>query len=905
MKEATIPESFLQSATQHKDNIAFYFFDNTWKEITYNELLVNVKGAASYLIGQGIKKGDRIAIIAENRPEWCMAYLAISMSGAIAVPIDVQLGPDEIKNLLFDSESKIVFHSTKTEENISKACSELIGQQDSNITQINFDTPEVKELYRTSGVSIFPEIFEDDVASLIYTSGTTGIPKGVLLTHKNFCSDADAVVKAEIITYKDNVISVLPLHHTYPFTCTFLIPVFLGITITYPPGLKGLELMSTINEKRVTVLVGVPQLLELVRNGIFNKLKQLPGPMPQIMFSILKFCGALKKQSGLNMGKLVFKSVHRPLGKQFRFFASGGAKLNPEVMKDLEALGFTVVEGYGLTETSPVVTFNPVEKRKPGSVGKPLPSVKIKIIDPEKHTELGEMKDGEITIKGPMVMKGYYKNPEATQEVLKNGWFFSGDIGYLDNEGYLFITGRLKEVIVLSSGKNIYPDELEKKYLKIPLLKEICILGVEDKGIVESLHAVIVPDIEYAKKAQIGNLQEAFKWEINNISLHLPEYMRIKGYTISPGPLPRTPLGKLRRFMVKDLIKAKGEGLRAKSEDRKLLEDGMGRKVVECITPLLKEKIPIQSTDNLELDLGLDSLAKIELVASLEKSFSVKLPDTFASGVQTVEELVAKIKEYGVKKVSDFEAMPSWKDILTAEPDFEDRKKVGLHHNVFEWVIIIIAIILLKIIFKTFFRLKVEGLEKLPEKGPYIITPNHTSYLDGFCVTAALPLKSFGHLYSLGFQKYFTGGLKESFARLAHVIPVDPETYLSKALQMSSYILRNGKSLMIFPEGGRSYDGELLEFKKGVGILSAELNVPVIPAYIKGTFEALPRGFILPKFKRISIKFVKPLYPSDMDFSKKAEGMDDYQFFVNELRKRIKELGSNYFFPGQARNDRK
>jgi len=910
MTENTINKLFFKSAGEHKDNIVFNYFDQTWKTITYNELLRQSKGIASYLTqsennppsplpdgrqagpftkgGKGgssgkIKKGDRVAIVSENRPEWCASYLAISLSSGIAVPIDTQLGSDEIKNLLADSESKVVFHSSKTEKNVKDAARE-------SIALINFDSREFRDICLTPEVNSYPEGSEEDVASIIYTSGTTGIPKGVELTNRNFCSDAKAVIEAEIVTQSDNLLSVLPLHHTYPFMCTFLVPVFLGGSITLPPSLKGPELMSTIKDMDVTILIAVPQLLELIRNGILNRIRQFPKPVPNIMIGILKLCGFLKRNLRINTGKLIFASVHRALGKKFRFFGSGGAKLDPEVMKDLEALGFTVVEGYGLTETSPVVTFNPISKRRTGSAGKPLPSVEIKIIDPKKNEELGMMDEGEITIKGPVVMKGYYRNPEATMQAVRDGWFFSGDLGYIDNEGYLFITGRLKEVIVLGSGKNVYPEDVEKLYMKIPLIKEICVTGAENKGVVESLQAVIVPDVEYAKKAQVSNLQETLKWEINSVSLHMPQYMRIKGYTIYPDPLPRTPLGKLRRFMIKDLLKAKNEELSTKGEDKNLLKDDAARKVVECIKPLLKNPVPIQGKDNLELDLGLDSLARIELVVSLEKAFSIKLPDTFTAEIQTVEELVASVKEYGIQSIAAIEKRPEWKDILGAEPGFDDRKKVGLHHGFLDWLIILIALRLIKVITKIFFRLKVEGIESLPEKGPYIIAPNHTSYLDGFSVVAALPSKSFADLYTLGLQKYFTGRFKESFARLAHVIPIDPETYLNRALQMSSYMLRNGKSLLIFPEGGRSYDGELMEFKKGVGILSMELNVPVVPTCIKGSFEALPKGAIWPKFAGIKVIFGKPLYPSDLVMSNKPEGIDDYQFFANELRERVKEL---------------
>lgn len=890
--EITVPNLFSAKANEFKDTIAFRYFDGKWKNILYHEFLTTTKSIASYLIKSAIRKGDRIAIISENRPKWCEAYLAISMSGGIAVPIDAQLGPEEIWNLLSDSASRVLFHSSKTGENVKKISDNVSLNQGSGPVQINFDSEEFRAMCRTPQLTNYPEVSGEDIASIIYTSGTTGVPKGVLLSHKNFCSDVEAILQIRLIEPGDNFISILPYHHTYPFMGNLILPISSGLTITFPPSLKGPELLTTVREKGVTILVGVPQLLELIRDGILNKIRHLPTPLPAIMLGVLKLCGKIRMATGINPGKVIFKSAHRALGKQFRFFASGGAKLNPEVMLDLEALGFTVLEGFGLTETSPVVTFNsPHMKRKPGSAGKPLPTAEIKIVSPETRREARGMEEGEIVIRGPMVMKGYYKNPGATGQVLRDGWFYSGDLGYLDDDGYLFITGRLKEVIVLSSGKNIYPDEVEKQYSKIPLIKEICVMGLEERDAIESLQAIIVPDFEYAKKAQIANLQEALKWEINNVSLRLPQYMRIRGYALHADPLPRTPLGKLRRFMVKDLLKIKSEKLKVKKEeDKNLSKDKIGRKVVECIMPLLKEKVPVQATDNLELDLGLDSLARIGLVVALEEAFSVKLPETFASEIQTVQELVAKMKEYGASGTGGTEKVLMWKDILSREPDADDKKKVRLRHGFPGWLIRLLGLTMIKIIVRLFFRLKVEGVGNLPKGGPYIIAPNHASYLDGFIVAAALPLKSFSDLYILGLQNFFTGRSKESFARIAHVIPIDAELYLNKALLMSSYILRQGKSLLIFPEGGRSFDGELMDFKKGVGILSTEINIPVVPARIKGSFEALPKGAMWPKFTGIKITFGKPLSPRDIDPIERPERIDNYQFFVNTLREKVREL---------------
>jgi long-chain acyl-CoA synthetase len=881
-----IPEVFLSSAEKYRDKTAFNYFDGEWKHINYGELMQAVKSIASHLIKSGIKKGDRLAIISENRPEWCMAYLAVSMSGVIAVPVDVQLGPDEIRNLLADSETKLVFHSMKTEDNVRKAVEEDLQ----SASLINFDSPVFGDICRTAEVRNYPEISGEDIASIIYTSGTTGVPKGVMLTHDNFCSDAEALIKAGILMPDDSVIGVLPLHHTYPFMGNLFMPVFLGIPVTFPQSLKGTDIMDAMREQGVTILVSVPQLLELIRNGIFNKIKKLPGLLPKIMFFLLSACGKLRRTFNINAGKIIFRSVHRALGRKFRFSACGGARLDPQVMKDLEALGLTILEGYGLTETSPVVAFNPIDNRKPGSVGKPLPSAEIKIVDPEKHIETAVMEVGEIAIKGPMVMKGYYKNPQATEQVLKNGWFYSGDLGYLDNDGYLFITGRSKEVIVLSSGKNIYPDEVEKRFLTIPLIKEICVMGAEGEDGAESLQALVVPDFEFAKKEKVGNLYEALKWEINKVSARLPQYMRLKGYALYPEPLPRTPLGKLRRFMIKDLAKIKSEKLKLKSADKDLLQDEVGRNVVECIKPLLKQESPVQVSDNLELDLGLDSLAKIELVVALEKAFSKKLPETFISEVQTVEELIARVKEFGAGGTGSVVKRPAWQDILMTEPSADERKNIGLRHNYLARLIIFTGLSMVKMVSKTFFRLKTEGLENIPEKGPYIITPNHASYLDAFVVVSAMPIPLFKDLYILGIKKYFTGIFGESFAALANVIPIDQEMYLNKALQMSSYVLRNGKSLLVFPEGGRSFDGELMEFKKGVGILAIELDMPVIPTYIYGSYKALPRRAKWPKFPEIKVKFGKPVYPRDIDMAKKPEGMDVYQFFVNEVRERVRKL---------------
>ncbi|MFI5295015.1 MAG: AMP-binding protein [Thermodesulfovibrionales bacterium] len=884
-KFLTISEGFFNVTESLPDDPVFHYYRDGWKTLTYRGFANGVAALASYLVRLGLKRGGKVAIISENRPEWCAAYLATVLAGGVAVPIDAQLGPDEVGNLLKDCGADIVFHSQKTLVHIGAHLINISEALQKSIALLDFDSTRYESALREKSSPALPETGPDDVASIIYTSGTTGNPKGVVLTHSNFCSDAEALIGAGIVSPEDNVLSVLPLHHTYAFMCTFLVPLFLGASITYPASLKGPDLMSAIKDRGVSVLIGVPQLLAMIRNGIFGKIEALPAPASFVLLKILRLSGFLRERAGINIGRIFFASAHRALGPKFRFFGSGGARLDPAVMKDLEALGFMVLEGYGLTETSPVVTFNPVSGRRPGSAGKPLPSVRIRIAGP---SEKGE---GEIEIKGPMVMKGYYRDPSATADVLRDGWFRTGDIGRIDGEGYLFITGRSKEVIVLSSGKNIYPEDVEKVYLSSPLIKEICIVGIGEKGLTETLHAVIVPDLEYTKKARTPDLREAIKWEMNEMSSKIPSYMRVTGFSIRTGPLPRTPLGKLRRFMIREEAAGPVTEGREREAGGDIFADETAQKVAESLKRFVKGDRRIGPSDNIELDIGLDSLAKIELVVALEKAFSIRLPENFMADIQTVKELIAKVRAQASPGYSPGTSEKGgWRDILAGGPSETNLGMPTIEGPDNRMIPSFVAHSLLKCLFRVLFRLEARGAENLPQGKNFILASNHTSYLDGFAVILSLPFVNFKNTYSLGLSEFFTGFLKSRFAKIAHVIPIDSSAYLNKALQMSAYVIKNGRSLSVFPEGGRSFDGSLLEFKKGVGILAVELGVNVVPVYVEGTLEALPRGTAFPRPGKITVTFGRPLLARDLDFSKKPSDVDEYQYFADVLREKVGEL---------------
>jgi long-chain acyl-CoA synthetase len=397
------------------------------------------------------------------------------------------------------------------------------------------------------------------------------------------------------------------------------------------------------------------------------------------------------------------------------------------------------------------------------------------------------------------------------------------------------------------------------------------VLAVDDR-----LHAVIVPETEHKVE---GDFEETLRAEIKGLSENIASHMRIAGYTVSDRPLPRTPLGKLRRFMVVDIVRGRKE----KKEEDPTLRDETSRKVLECLGHLAEEPGPYRSTDDLELDLGLDSLKRLEMVSALESGFNVKLPESFAYEVRTVGELVSSMKK---GKAMEAGGMG---DALWGEPSEDEKKRAGLRRSAFEWPVSAASAMFLKLLFKLLFGLDVKGVEKIP-RPPFIIAPNHLSNIDGLVVTAAVPLGVFRSLYFQGYFKYFEGPVKSLFGRLSHVISIDPGARLSQAMRLSHHVLGEGDGMCIFPEGQRSFDGEPGVFKKGIGILARKLDVPVVPARIEGTFEVLPRGKLVPRPGKVRITFGEPLKPSAVDSSERAEGVDEDQHFADVLKGKVREL---------------
>ncbi len=843
-----------EAASHYPDKIAIQMkTGDRYRQYLYRDLVRSVASVAQSLAEQGIVKGDRVVLLSENRPEWMIAYLAVVSFGAVIVPLDAQLTEKEAAVLFASSGARGVFVSAACRQKLPRSAPLMI---------LSFDPgdgiPFSGMLSAYPDAALAPAHAANDLAALLYTSGTTGDPKGVMLSQGNLASNLASVVKLNLFDHTDNFLCILPLHHTYSAMGCQLLPLALGATVTILNSLKGPDILSCVQETGVSVMIGVPLLFMGFRNAIFDGIRNKPGPVRALVKVFLSLNRILRKTTGLNIGKSLFGTVHARFGPKFRLFASGGARLDPDVYNDMTDLGFTVIEGYGLTETSPVAVFNPLSKQKAGSIGIPVPDVDVRIVNPDEHGE------GEIAIRGPNVMLGYYNKPQETAEVLRDSWFTTGDIGYRDKDGYFFITGRSKEMIVLPSGKKIFPEELEKFYKQIPAIKEICLL----QG-ARGLEAAVVPDFDYLRKMNLSNSRETIAFELEDLAKDQTPYKRITGLKIFKDPFPVTRLGKLKRSLVRELYLKSGERAEkpVAGTDIDLLLTPVAIKLLTCLEPFSAKK-NIVPDDNLELDLGLDSLARVELVVSIEKSFDISLPESFGSELFTVKDTVLRIQDLlasGPVKAGEG-VRASWSEILALEPAEQAREMIRLDFGPVLSLVRHAVKLLLTLLMKVFGRLSVKGIENLPVKGPYIIAPNHLSLADVPSISAAISWDTASQIFFLGATQYFQGPVMSKISRVFQVIPVDMDTRLYNALQLSAFVLRRGKILLVFPEGSRSRDGGIKEFKKGVGIIAKELKIPIVPVAIKGTYEMLPSGRLFPKPSKVSVSFGKPIHPGGRDY---------------------------------------
>jgi len=887
---ATTPQSPLSSVTTAADG-------HTIESFTYQQLRHFSDGVGQWLVrtgvGGGIPGGARCALLAFNSPSWVATYLGIIASGNTAVPLDTAFTPYQIRKLLDDSGSTMLFVDERSYA-VAKEAIEGSSIQLAMIDAPREGLPYVQDMVLSSAPGFVPTRLEpDDVAAIIYTSGTTSDPKGVMLTDGNLVAELDCVRKFIHLAPGDGLLGVLPLFHVLAQMVNIFLPLGNGGKVVFLDSLNTQELMLALRERGITIFCCVPQFFYLIHERIFGEVSK-KGRLAEKIFGLMRKASTVSQKLGFNLGKVLFKKVHSQLGPNIRCFITGGSRFDAQIGRDIHALGFEMLQAFGMTETTSGCFCTPPDSNVIGSIGPPLPGLQAKLVD-TKVDENGHMV-GEIAIAGPTIMKGYYNRPEATAEVLKDGWLHTGDLGYVDAHGNYFITGRAKDVIVLSSGKNIYPEEIESYYLRSPWIKELCVLGLESRKpgepLSERLHGIIVPNFEVLREHKIVNIREVIRYDVDGISVTLPATKRILSYDIWQDDLPRTTTRKLRRNEIEKKLRAmyasgKVEEITAKERpfsdaDRLWLESPEVQSALAIIAQVAKKdrKDEIHPDDSLELDLGLDSMERVELLVEVAQRLGAEVDDSAASEVYTVRELVDLVLRNTGKAARQ---APGWSTVFeveTTDPDVlaitRKRPVVGFFWWLFGKLV--------KWASHVLFKLRVEGMENLPD-GPCIVCPNHSSYLDAPILTAALPWKAFHNVFYVGTSEIFGAGSMRKFAQFLHLIPVDPDSNLVPAMRAGAYGLRAGKILVMYPEGERSIEGHPKKFKKGAAILSQHLNVPIVPVAEYGFHACWPRGKGFQGFHPLRIRVGKPIYP---DLNEKPE--QAYERLTEQLRSSVVEM---------------
>ena len=839
--------------------------EGEWEEYTYAETYTLSRQVAWRLGESGLREGDRVVLISENQPEWCIAYLAAVQIGIAVVPLDAQTPAHEVLAIaaLTTAKSILVSDAVLKKSGAVLSKSETMLQNINNNCQIVGAESSENETLTAEIPADFPnvEISPDTVASIIFTMGTTVDAKGAMLTHGGFISNVQAVAKALPPTDTERILSALPLYHALSFSCSLLMALYSGTTATYVNALRPTTLLKTMREAKTTAFIGVPRLFQLLQGTIERQAAREDTP-----------------------GETLAEKAKAVMGGEIRVLVSGGASLSDAIYDGFQKFGMIIYQGYGMTETAPVLTVNPYLKSRRGSVGPAVEGVELKIENPDSDGV------GEIIAKGPSTMKAYYQNPNATAEAIRDGWLYTGDLGYTDADGYLYLTGHCKDVIVPASGKNVYPVELEALYRNSPVISEICVIGIPyEDGSDTAIHAVIVPT----------SADETTKVEIQDYlqvqSKQLPSYQQFHKFHFWNNALPKTKDGLIDRQLLR-------HKLQTHIKDTTHLQENSETETTDAESATPRTDIPeeilstlarlarmpahqIQLESRLGIDLGLDSLTQLDLLLVLESRLGATIPDALLADLETVGDVV--------KLTETFHADSGRQ--AHSRNDFhkqELRQVPRWYARAFRAVI--------TGIYRNYFSLKCYGLENIPQGKPYIIMPNHSSHLDTLTVITALGKKAY-QLWVLAARDYwFATRLQGWFARTClNALPIEREGNFTEFLQdlrTANEVMEQNSGLLIFPEGTRSLDGNLQPFKPGIlSLLIYGPDVPIIPAYIDGTYRALPKGQNLPKKHPVRIVFGEPLTfpPEEWGIGDKTPiDPDRYQEFLELAQHRVAELGA-------------
>ena len=874
-----LAEQLKQWAEEQPDKIALQIRDTegSYSKVSYGELYSNALIVQSKLESMGYGPGDYISVYGDNSPNWVTSYIAINFLGGTVIPLDALLGAQDILNFLDFSKAKAVIADAAHIDELTKELSD----KGSNVPVISMESiiSEPGENQPTEAYKVDP----DDLLAILFTSGTTGTPKGVQLSNGNVFTNVQALLESVDVTEKDNILNILPLHHGYSSIVALFAPLWTGATVTFTESIKSSDLLASIRETGVTIFPGVPRLFELLYNEIDNRIKRLPFTQKIIFNSLFKISETSWKSTNIRLGKLFFGKVHEPFGPQFRFFTSGGAKLDPKIYSGFLSLGFKIAEGYGLTETAAVSTLTSPDIPNPGSAGKALPGVEIKIENPD------DTGTGEICLRGPNIMRGYYKNEEATNEMIKDGWLHSGDLGHIDSDSNLFITGRAKEVIVLPSGKNIYPEDVENLYNKSSILKEICVIAQKSSsGSIKGLGVVVVPNMREVKERDVFDVRDRIRSIISMTGSSLPSYMQISEVLIYNGELPKTRLGKFKRGEIDKLADELRSGEMSKeveltAEDTEIMSKSESVRFLKRFSEITEIKGPIYPKDDLTLDLGIDSLTLVEISDVLENEFGVFIPEEEIPDVRTVGDILDRLPE---SSDAAAERIAEAKALNENEPPESLDELFNLNRSFIKKAAIRLIQIFGKLLVLVAYRSWLKEAKKIPTDKAVLICPNHQSLIDPILIYALLPGDMLERVLFTGFGEYFSKAPLSWIVHPMRIILTGTGRTSAESMRLATEGLNRGYSVCIFPEGERTSTGTIMNPRIGAGLLSVETGTPILPIYIYGatkTLSPINPGISFPK---VSVEVMDLIEPAKGD----KEARELYQDTVDKWYDSMKEM---------------
>lgn len=887
-------ELFEATTHAHKTRVAFrYYNGETVERFTFQMVDQYSQRVADYLLAQGVKKGDRVMLIGENRPEWPITYFGILRAGATVVPIDFNLTENEVVNLAKNCEATAVLLSEDGLEKHGELSAKLsaagLKSRIALFAQAMAGDPAVNSGEKPSRV--LRAANSDDLAAILYTSGTTGQPKGVMLTHRNFTSLVAKLANVYDLHPGDGVLSVLPLHHTFEFSCGLLLPFSRGAEVNYLDELTADRLGEALEDGRITGLIGVPALFQLLHRKITQELAAKPGFVEGAIEGLMKLNSNLRTKKDFNFGKLLFWPIHRKFGGKIRFMVSGASALPEEVHEAFHSLGFNISEGYGLTEAAPVLTVTEGgNTRQRGTVGRALPGIELRIDNPDAEGI------GEVVARGPNIMVGYFGNREETDAVLKDGWLYTGDLGRLDEDGKLYLVGRKKDVIIDANGKNVYPDEIEELYRESRDIKEISVVGMPEEGGGEKVACLVVPEYGDEEKEVVRRrIEEHFR----KVSASLPFYRRVKLLHFFDGEMEKTASRKIKRKWVLEQLKSIERASQSGQKAREAASSGNtdGDWLYAIVADVAqKPRSAVRKDTHLINDLGFDSLMMTELSVALEQA---GVPLDRMEDILKIETMADLQRVIGSARKATGRKRP-------AETEVEEKPELSLADLEIPGFVADAGRKLLSLgqraVFGKAFKVDVSGKAFIPQNRNFLVAANHTSHLDMGVIKVVLGEQG-ERLTALAARDYFfdTDLKRLYFENFSNLIPMEREGSFKESLLLASEALKQGYNLLIFPEGTRSADGKMADFKPTLGYLALQQNVDILPIWIGGAYDALPRGSIIPKKRELEVR-IGPLLRIE-DLRAATQGLARSQAYRTVTR--IAEDAVVALRDGKVREDQK